>query len=106
MSAGQGPRLKEATLPAALVGKTFAEASAWFLSNGKGVLVGVLSEEKGVSLDDLLGDNSNAIDSFIKRKFMEAEINLAAEASAGSEVRLAPGPDYQFKEGDLAFVVA
>jgi voltage-gated potassium channel len=106
LSAGQGPRLKEAALPAALVGKTFAEASAWFLANGKGVLVGVLSEEKGVSLDDLLGDNTNAIDGFIKRKFMEAEINLAAEASAGSEVRLAPGPDYLFKEGDLAFVVA
>jgi voltage-gated potassium channel len=106
LSAGQGPRLKESAVPPALMGKTFAEASAWFLANGKGVLVGVLSEEKGVSLDDLLGDNTNAIDGFIKRKFMEAEINLAAEASAGSEVRLAPGPDYQFKEGDLAFVVA
>ncbi len=106
LTAGQGPRLKESALPSALVGKTFAEASAWFLANGRGVLVGVLSEQKGVSLDDLLGDNSSAIDGFIKRKFMEAEINLAAEASAGSEVRLAPGPDYQFKEGDLAFVVA
>jgi Kef-type K+ transport systems, predicted NAD-binding component len=106
LSAGQGPRLRESALPSSLVGKTFAEASAWFLSNGKGVLVGVLSEEKGVSLHELLGDDTNAIDSFIKRKFMEAEINLAAETSAGSEVRLAPGPDYKLKEGDLAFVVA
>jgi voltage-gated potassium channel len=106
LSSGQGPRLKESALPAQLVGKTFAEASAWFLANGKGVLVGVLSEEKGVSLDDLLGDSSSAIDSFIKRKFSEAEINLATEASAGSEVRLAPGPDYLLKEGDFAFVVA
>jgi voltage-gated potassium channel len=106
LSSGQGPRLKESALPAALVGKTFLEASAWFLENGRGVLVGVLSEEKGVSLHDLLGDNSSAIDGFIKRKFMEAEINLAAETSAGSEVRLAPGADYLMKEGDLAFVVA
>ena len=106
LTAGTGPRLRESALPSSLVGKTFAEASSWFLANGKGVLVGVLSEEKGVSLDDLLGDSSSAIDNFIKRKFMEAEINLAAEASAGSEVRLAPGPDYLFKEGDLAFVVA
>jgi voltage-gated potassium channel len=106
LSAGLGPHLKEAALPNALVGKTFSEASAWFLANGRGVLLGVLSEEKGVSLDDLLGDNTSAIDGFIKRKFMEAEINLAAETSAGSEVRLAPGPDYLLKEGDRAFVVA
>jgi voltage-gated potassium channel len=106
LSAGQGPRLKESALPAALVGKSFAEASAWFLANGRGVLVGVLSEEKGVSLDDLLGDSSSAIDGFIKRKFFEAEINLAAETSAGSNVRLAPGPDYLLIEGDIAFVVA
>jgi voltage-gated potassium channel len=106
LTAGTGPRLRESSLPPTLVGKTFAEASSWFLSNGKGVLVGVLSEENGVALDDLLSDSSSAIDGFIKRKFMEAEINLAAEASAGSEVRLAPGPDYLLREGDLAFVVA
>lgn len=106
LTAGAGPRLREAALPSALVGKTFAEASTWFLTNGKGVLVGILSEEKGVSLDDLLGDTTSAIDAFIKRKFMEAEINLASETSAGSNVRLAPGADYVMREGDLAFVVA
>jgi voltage-gated potassium channel len=106
LTAGTGPRLMESALPSSLVGKTFAEASSWFLSNGKGVLIGVLSEEKGVALDDLLSDSSSAIDGFIKRKFMEADINLAAETSAGSEVRLAPGPDYLLKEGDLAFIVA
>jgi voltage-gated potassium channel len=106
LTPGAGPRLRESPLPSSLVGKTFAEASSWFLSNGKGVLVGVLSEEKGVSLDDLHGDSSSAIDGFIKRKFMEAEINLASETSAGSNVRLAPGPDYVLREGDLAFIVA
>jgi voltage-gated potassium channel len=106
LSSGQGPRLRETVLPSALVGKTFAEASAWFLANGRGVLIGLLSEEKGVSLDDLLGDSTSAIDGFIKRKFLEAEINLAAETSAGCDVRLAPGPDYLLKEGDLAFIVA
>jgi voltage-gated potassium channel len=105
LTTGTGPRLKEMALPSLLVGKTFAEASSWFLANGKGVLVGVLSEEKGVSLDDLLGDSSSAVDGFIKRKFMEAEINLAAETSAGSNVRLAPGADYVLREGDFACIV-
>ena len=106
LTPGAGPRLKETALPSPLVGKTFAEASAWFMANGKGVLVGVLSEEKGVSLEDILGDGTSAIDGFIKRKFQEAQINLAAETSAGSNVRLAPGPGYVLREGDLAFVVA
>jgi len=106
LSAGHGPRLQEAPLPQSLVGKSFAEASMWFMTNKKWVLVGVLSEEKGVSLDDLLSDDSSAIDSFIKRKFLEAEVDLASAASAGSHVRLAPGPDYLIAEGDIAFVVA
>ncbi len=105
LSPGPGPRLKEAPLPAALVGKTFAEASTWFIANGKGVLVGLLSEQKGVSLDDLLSDNTSAIDTFIKRKFMEAEVDLAAAASAGSAVHLAPKSDHIIAEGDLAFVI-
>jgi voltage-gated potassium channel len=106
LSAGQGPRLREAPLPQSLVGKSFAEASSYFMANKKGVLVGVLSEEKGVSLDDLLSDDSSAIDSFIKRKFLEAEVDLASAASAGTHVRLAPDPDYLIAEGDLAFVIA
>ncbi|MGO8694001.1 MAG: potassium channel family protein [Rectinemataceae bacterium] len=105
LSAGQGPRLREAPLPQSLVGKSFAEASSWFLANRRGVLVGVLSEEKGVSLDDLLSDDSSAIDSFIKRKFLEAEVDLASATSAGTHVRLAPDPDYLIAEGDLAFVI-
>jgi len=106
LSAGEGPRLREAVFPPALVGKSFAEASSWFLQNGKGVLVGLLSEEKGVSLHDLLSDDSSAIDAFIRRKFSEAEIDLEAQMKAGSELKLAPGPDYLIREGDSAFVVA
>jgi voltage-gated potassium channel len=105
LSPGNGPCLKETAMPASLVGKTFAEASAWFLANGRGVLVGLLSEQKGVSLDDLLSDNTSAIDTFIKRKFMEAEVDLAAAASAGSDVRLAPKPEHPIAEGDLGFVI-
>lgn len=106
LSAGEGPRLRESAFPPALVGKSFAEASSWFLQNGKGVLVGLLSEEKGVSLHDLLSDDSSAIDAFIRRKFSEAEIDLEAQMKAGSELKLAPGPDYLIREGDSAFVVA
>ncbi|MDA8424950.1 MAG: ion channel [Treponema sp.] len=105
LSAGRGPRLRETPLPSALIGRNFAEASSWFIANRGGVLLGVLSEEKGVSLDDPLSDDSSAIDAFIKRKFLEAELDLASAASAGTRVRLAPGPEYVIAEGDIGFVV-
>jgi voltage-gated potassium channel len=105
LSAGGGPRLRELVMPPALIGKTFAEAAAWFIANGKGILIGVYSEERGVSLDDLLSDDTSAIDAFIKRKFQEAEIDLAAAASAGTNIRLAPPADYLIRENDAAFIV-
>ncbi len=100
-----GPRIRQAPFPATLRGKSYADASAWFLKEGKGCLVGVLSREKRVSFDDLLSDDSSAIDAFIKRKFREADIDLEAEGSGEEQVRLDPGAGYAIREGDLAFLV-
>ncbi len=98
-------RLRQAPIPAALVGKTFREASGWFLSEKSAVLVGVLSKGRGMALEDLLSDDSSAIDAFIKRKFQEAELDLSRETGAGDEIRLAPGPDYVIRDSDWAFTV-
>ena len=76
LSAGSASRLRRAPMPSALVGKTFAEASDWFLGDKKSVLVGVLAKEKPVTLDDILSNDSGAIDAFIKRKFEEAAIDI------------------------------
>lgn len=98
-------RLREAPMPSSLVGLSFAEASQWFMKNGMGVLVGVLSREKAVSFADLLSDDSSAIDAFIRKKFQEAEIDLAATDESGEQLRLAPPPDYLIRDGDTAFVI-
>ena len=101
-----GPaRLRQAPMPSTLVGKTFLEASSWFLSEKSSVLIGVLSKGRGMALEDLLSDDSSAIDAFIKRKFQEAELDLSREAGAGDEIRLAPGPDYVIRDTDWAFTV-
>ncbi len=100
-----GNRLRQMPMPQALYGKTFAEASGWFVKNSKGILLGVMSREKPVTLDDLLSDNSGAIDAFIKRKFAEAAIDIGADQEAANNTRLAPNPDYVIQDTDLAFVV-
>ncbi|MCX7024080.1 MAG: ion channel [Spirochaetes bacterium] len=98
-------RLRRSQIPQPLVGKPFVEASEWYLRNGKGVLIGVISHEKQMSLDDLLSDDASAIDAFIKRKFQEAEFDLAGEMKGQSDVKINPGPDYVIKDSDVAFVV-
>jgi voltage-gated potassium channel len=87
------------------VGRTFREASEWYLTEKSAVLVGVLSKGRGMALEDLLSDDSSAIDAFIKRKFQEAEMDLSRETGSGDEIRLAPGPDYLIRDSDWAFTV-
>lgn len=98
-------RLRQVELSPALVGKSFAEASRWFLESGHGVLVGILSKEKPVTLDDILSSSSGAIDEFIKRKFAEASVEIGSEGPAIGKARLSPPADYTIGDADVGFVV-
>lgn len=105
LSSASASRLKQVAMPSSLVGKPFSEASEWFMRNNKGVLLGVLTREKPVTLDDILSNDSGAIDAFIKRKFEEAAIDLGVDARSSGRARLAPGPDYLIGSSDVAFTV-
>ncbi len=96
--------LHKISFPSDLIGKTFQEAVQWFLVNKKAVLVGVLSQEKSVTLDDLLSDDSSAIDRFIKRKFEEANISVDDETTQAN-IKLAPDPSYIITQNDAAFII-
>jgi len=97
--------LKQVGVPSGFVGKTFAELSEHFLKSGSGVLIGVLSEEKKMSLDDILSEGSSAIDAFIKAKFAEAELDVFEGEKEELEIKLNPGADYVIKENEAAFVI-
>lgn len=96
--------LHKTSFPIELIGKTFQEAVQWFLANKKAVLVGILSQEKSVTLDDLLSDDSSAIDRFIKRKFEEANISVDDETTQ-TKIKLAPDPSYIITQNDAAFII-
>ncbi len=101
-----GHLIKNIPIPSQFVGKTFLELAEYFLENGKGILIGVLSEEKKMTLDDILSEDSSAIDEFIKRKFAEAEIDLAEEETKEElQIKINPGKDYVIKDTDSAFVL-
>jgi len=98
--------LKNIPIPAQFIGRSFIELADHFLKNGEGILIGVLSEEKKMTLDDILSDDSSAIDAFIKRKFAEAEIDLYESAEKEElQIKLNPGKDYTIRDNDSAFIL-
>lgn len=97
--------LKQVQIPPGFVGKSFGELSESFMKSGMGVLIGLLSEESKMSLDDILSEGSSAIDAFIKQKFAEAELDVFEGEKEELQIRLNPGADYVIKDNEAAFVI-
>jgi voltage-gated potassium channel len=70
-------KLWKMEIPARFVGKPVAELAAYLREKSQALLIAILTERKGLGLDDILTDDYSAIDQFIKRKFEEAEKNLS-----------------------------
>ncbi len=97
--------VQRAAVPAGWAGRTFAELSQHLLASGRGVLLGVLAEEKKMSLDDILAGDSSAIDDFIKRKFAESETDYFEEGPKALDVRVNPGAGYVLRDTDRLYLV-
>jgi len=97
--------IHQVSIPGSFVGKTFFELSEYFLKNNKGIAIGIMSEDKKMSLEDMLSDDSSSIDAFIKRKFQEAEINIGEQQEQGLDIQISPSPDYNIKETDSLFIL-
>jgi voltage-gated potassium channel len=97
--------LKQVPIPMTYVGRSFGELSEHFLKNGTGLLIGLLSEEQKISLDDILSEGSSAIDAFIKEKFAEAEMDVFEGEKERLAIRLNPGAGYVIRSNEAAFVI-
>lgn len=98
-------RIRVERVPEGFVGKKFSELLDYYLKQKKGIVIGLLSEEKSISFDDLISDDTSAIDNFIKRKFAEAEIDLAQEGSREEQLILNPDPERLITENDSLFLI-
>jgi voltage-gated potassium channel len=98
-------RLHLESIPSEFTGKSFKEFAMKMLEDDKGICIGILSEEKSIGLVDILSEDSSGIDAFIKRKFLEAEINLEEEQDVSLSINLNPGSAYSIKADDSAFVI-
>jgi len=60
-------------IPTRFIGKSVRELAEYFRKEHQALLLALLTEQKGLGLEEILTDDMSAIDQFIKRKFAEAE---------------------------------
>jgi hypothetical protein len=61
-------------IPSRFHGRPLSDLSAYILESHQGILIGIYTEGKTVSLQDLLSDEPSPIDDFIRRKFAETKM--------------------------------
>jgi voltage-gated potassium channel len=72
LSLGDSNKLWRAEIPKQYVGRTFGELFRHYREKQQAILIGFLQEKKYVRLNDLLADDTSAIDIFIREKLKEA----------------------------------
>ena len=105
LSHNGGHRLQKWEIPNKFVGKAYNELIHFLRENHRSILLGLLTEKKGLQLEDILSEDATAIDMFIKKKFEESEKEYFF-GKEGIEVIINPEDDYIITKNDSAIVIA
>lgn len=101
----EGEHLKQQDIPCEYYGKTFASLSTFFREKHRYILLGIVSEEKAIGLEDVLSADYSAVDAFIQKKFSSAGKSHLAARQTNYAVSLNPSDDYLIKNNDLAIII-
>lgn len=101
----QGVGLRRAHVPEHFVGRAFWELAAYFRQQEGVLVLGIISEKKGMSLGEMLGSDTSSIDEFIRRKFAEAGIEGRAWGGGGLSVLMNPDDAHIISADDAAVVL-
>jgi voltage-gated potassium channel len=71
---GDGHGLWDVEVPSRFHGRPLGELAAHLQETHQGILIGIYTEGRGLSLEDLLSEEPSAIDDFIRRKFAETKM--------------------------------
>ena len=71
---GDGQGLWDVEVPSRFHGRPLAELSAYIQKHHQGILIGIYTESRSLSLEDLLSEEPSPIDDFIRRKFAETKM--------------------------------
>ena len=105
LSVGFGNDVIRNHIPEHLVGKPFSDCHAWFRNRGA-MLIGVIVEDPGLSLDDMLVDDFSAIDRFIRNAFSAAGKDISARGASKHDVIVNPPDDRIIGPNDDAIIIS
>ena len=105
LSPEEGNSLWKVPIPPRFIGKPVAELSVYFKKEHQALLIALLTEYKGLVLENILTDDYSAIDQFIKRKFEEAGKDYFRKKERITAI-LNPADDVLLTEDDSAVVIA
>ena len=105
LSLGDSNKLWRTDIPRQFVGSSFKELFTYYREKQQAILIGILQEKKVMKLDDLLSDNTSALDIFIKEKIKEAKKELLHEKD---EIRVIINPEdgYVIGSDDFAVIIS
>ena len=97
-------RLDKIEIPDRFVGKKYVELMQFLREKHNSVLIGILTERKGLQLEDILSDDVSAIDMFIKKKFEESDKDYFSDKEEIG-VNINPEDDYIITKNDFAIII-
>lgn len=98
-----GNRFLRIRIPNEFEGKPVWEVAQMFRSKLNSMMIGLISEEKVIEVEDILSNDLSSIDAFIKRKFEES--GRSADELARTRIKINPDPDRLIEKGELAIVI-
>jgi len=98
-----GSKFNKVLPPPEFVGKTFGELFNYYRNQQQAILIGLISELKGLSVTDILSSDSDSyLDEFIQRKFAESGKKIGHKHS---DVKLNPPDNTLVEPGDFALLI-
>ena len=100
----EGKGFLELEIPSEFVNKTFAELFDYFKEKKNYILLGIVTAQPEFSIDNVLSDDTSAIDQFIKRQFELSKKKMHLEENKNL-IKIKPDPNYIIQETDKAIVI-
>ena len=102
---GEGQGLWDVEIPSRFHGRPLSDLSAYLQESNQGILIGIYTEGRTLSLEDLLSEEPSPIDDFIRRKFAETEMtHLLGRTKV--ECQINPPPTLTLGPQQYAVVIA
>ncbi|MDO9071374.1 MAG: hypothetical protein Q7V36_07650, partial [Deltaproteobacteria bacterium] len=102
---GDGQGLWDVEVPSRFHGRPLSDLSAYLQEYHLGILIGIYTESKTVSLEDLLSEEPSPIDDFIRRKFAQTKMtHLLGRTKVDCQIN--PPPTLTLGPHQYAVVIA